>query len=83
MNQSIVTKIRKGKITLPKGLQEKWGTDEVVFVQSKDGLYIKPVMPATLATLESRLRKLGKLISFGDVRAAIKQARRKTYASRT
>lgn len=82
MTQSIVTTIKNGKITLPKGLQKEWGTDEVMFVPSQDGAYIKPIVRPSLASIRPKLKKLGKMISNKDIADAVAWARQKTYGGR-
>lgn len=83
MNGSIITKIKNGKILLPKGLQQQWGTDEVVFVRGENGAYIQHVREPSLSAIRSKLKKLGTLVSKKDISDAVKWARQKTYAGRT
>lgn len=82
MKQSIVTKIKKGKITLPKSLQKEWWEGEVLFMPSANGFLIKSITPS-LSALRPKLKKLGKLISGKDIDDAVSWARQKTYAGRT
>lgn len=85
MNQSIITKIKNGKITLPKGLQKEWGTDKVMFLSGPDGLYIKPITNPSLSILAKKMSKAAAKagITPKDVTDAVAWARKKHYANRT
>ncbi len=80
MTQQVVTTIKNGKITLPKGLQKEWGTDKVVFVSDQYGVYIKPLSAPSLEAIEPKLKKLGKMVPTRLINEAVKWAKQKTYA---
>ncbi|MBI2355850.1 MAG: hypothetical protein HYV13_01415 [Candidatus Doudnabacteria bacterium] len=83
MRQSTITKIKNGKITLPKDLQKEWKEGEVLFMRSSGGFLIKSITPPSLSALRPKLKKLGKLVSSKDIDDAVSWARQKTYAGRT
>lgn len=82
MTQPVITQIKNGKITLPKSLQKEWGTDQVVFVPAQDGVYIKRLTRPSLAAIEPKLKKLGKMVSSKLIDEAVGWARRQPYAGR-
>ena len=84
MNQSVVTKIKNGKITLPKELQKEWKQGEVVFMPAPGGFLAKSITPPSLGAMANRLSKAaGKArITAKDVGDAVAWARKKTYADR-
>ncbi|MEK7617955.1 MAG: hypothetical protein AAB410_02315 [Patescibacteria group bacterium] len=84
MARSIITKIRGGKITLPKGLQKEWAQGEVVFMRSPGGFTVKSITPPSLTTLSGRLSEAAKKAKLTpkDVKDAVAWARKKTYAGR-
>lgn len=82
MREPTITKIKDGKITLPKDLRQAWKGGQVIFVRSDDGVYIKPITPISLEALGSRLKKLGKLVSSKTIDEAVRWAKQKTYESR-
>ncbi len=85
MNQSIVTKIKDGKLTLPKQLQQKFNNAEVIFVPAAEGsFFMKPIeTEVSWQVLKPKLKKLGKMISNKDINDAIAWARKKVYKSRS
>lgn len=84
MNESIVTKIQNGKITLPKELREEWPEGEVVFMRSPGGFRVQSITPPSLILLSKRLSKAVKQagITQKDVDGAVAWARKKAYAGR-
>lgn len=82
MREPTITKIKNGKITLPKDLRQAWKGGQVVFVPTESGFYVKSVTPPSLDALASRLRKLGKSLTSKDIKNAVAWAKKKTYASR-
>lgn len=82
MKAIIVTKIKNGKITLPKSIQKTLGKREVVVLPAGDGIYIKPITPPSLSDLGARISKVSSSLNPQDVKKAITWARKKTYSSR-
>lgn len=82
MKEPMITRIKDGKITLPKDLRKDWKEGQVIFVPTESGFYIKSVTPPSLDAIASRLRKLGKSLTSKDIKKAVAWARKKTYASR-
>ena len=85
MNQSIVTKIKNGKITLPKELRKEWKEGEVVFMNGPDGFFIRSITAPSLTVIAKRLSKAASKagITPKDVADAVALARKKVYAGRT
>ena len=85
MNRSIVAKIKKGKITLPKALQKDWKEGEVVFMSAPGGFLVKSITRPSLTNIAKRLSKAAKSAGIveKDVRKAVTWARKKTQESRT
>jgi len=85
MKQSLVTKIRNGKITLPKELRKEWNEGEVVFTRSSGGFLVKSLTPPSLTASAQRLTKAAKKIGLTakDVTQAVAWARKQTHAGRT
>ena len=84
MKQSLVTKIRNGKIALPKELRKEWNEGEVVFMRSPGGFLVKSITPPALTATAKRLTKAAKQASITsqDVTQAVAWARKQTYAGR-
>lgn len=84
MGTSIVTKIKNGKITLPKELQEEWKEGEVIFIRASGGFLAKSITPPSLTAVAKRLSKAASKAGVNpkDVAKAVVWARKKTYESR-
>jgi hypothetical protein len=78
MTESTITKIKNGKIILPKELQEEWPEGEVIFRRSPGGFTAKSITPPSLTALSKRLSKAAKKagITLKDVDNAVARARR-------
>jgi len=85
MTQSIITKIKNGKITLPKELQEEWKNGEVVFTPAAGGFLVKSITPPSLTAISKKLSKAAAKagITAKDVNKAVAWARKKMYAGRS
>ena len=77
MTESTITKIKNGKIILPKELQEQWPEGEVVFMRSPGGFMVKSITPPSLTSLSKRLSRAAKKtgITQKDVDDAVAWAR--------
>lgn len=84
MKQSLITKIKNGKITLPKELRKEWNEGEVVFTRSPSGFLVKSITPPSLTVASKRLSKAAKQagITAQDITQAVARARKKVYAGR-
>ena len=84
MTQSIVTKIKNGKITLPKELRDEWKNGEVVFMPSAGGFLAKSITPPSLTVISKKLSKAAAKagITPKDVNKAIAWARKESNAGR-
>src|SRR3989344_3041992 len=60
MKQTLITKIKNGKITLPKELRKEWSEGEVVFMRSPGGFLVKSITPPSLTVSAKRLTKAAK-----------------------
>lgn len=85
MNQSIVTKIKNGKITLPKELRKDWKEGQVLFTSGQGGFFIKSITPPSLSSIAKKLSKAaaGARVTPKDVTAAVAWARKKIYEGRS
>lgn len=85
MTQSIITKIKNGKITLPKELRKEWKNGQVIFMPSPGGFLVKSITLPSLTTLSKNLSKAAKKagITSKDIAKAVAWARKKTYESRS
>ena len=77
MTELTITKIKNGKIILPKELQEQWPEGEVVFTRSPGGFMVKSITPPSLTAISKRLSKAAKKagITEKDVNDAVAWAR--------
>lgn len=84
MKPSLITKIKNGKITLPKELRKEWNEGEVVFTRSPNGFLVKSITPPSLTVSAKRLTKAAKKagLTANDVTRAVVWARKQTYAGR-
>ncbi len=70
------TKVKNGRITLPKELRKKWKGVEVITQTSDDTIVIKKIeKPAFWKTWE-KVGKISKGITKKDIKEAITQARK-------
>jgi hypothetical protein len=85
MKQTLITKIRNGKITLPKELRQEWNDGEVVVMRSASGFFVKSLTPPSLTAVARRLTRAARQrgIKPSDVTRAVAWARKKTYVGRT
>lgn len=76
------TKVKNGKIMLPKQLRRAWEKAEVFITGEKDTLLIKRLKSPSFTEMLNEFRKIGKNISKKDVEEAIKWVRRKEEGTR-
>ena len=53
MKELIITKIKNGKITIPKELLAEWPGSEVVIMRSARGFTVKSITPPSLTALST------------------------------
>ncbi len=85
MSQSIITKIKDGKITLPQEFQKEWSEGEVLVMRAPGGFFVKSITPPSISAIAKRIGKAAASarITAKDVTAAVAWARKQTYEGRT
>ena len=83
--KTTITKIKNGKIILPRELQKEWQEGEVIFLDAPGGFIAKSITPPSLTVISKKLSKAAaKLgITDTDVTDAVSWARKKVYEGRT
>jgi hypothetical protein len=74
-----ITKIKNGRVALPRTTWKSWNNADVSIRVSDDSVLLKRVAPrATIFSRETteKLRDLGRLITTQDIRAALRVARK-------
>ncbi len=85
MKHPIVTKIKNGKIALPREFLKDWKEGQVLFTESPGGFFIKSITPPSLSSIAKKLSKAAAKakITPKDVREAVLWARKKVYEGRS
>lgn len=82
MEQVQITKIKNGKVAVPKLLQKQWGSMSILFMPTAGGAYLKPLVTPSPAAVERKLKKAGATLAPKDTANAVAWARKKVYTGR-
>ncbi len=73
------TKIKNGKLALPNVLQKDWESSEVILLPTENGFFVQKINKPSFEQMESKLKKIGKILTQKDINNAVKNAKRKIY----